>query len=137
MLSVLLPLALLASACLPEGVRVPQSPLSGLLERKSGLIAYLGGDGNIYTIDQGGGHKTPITNDAFVDEEASCFTGCPPGRPTASRWPSPPTPACAGENPSSMSLLTARKDGSRFRKQSRATLRSSFTIGRPTASSWA
>ena len=30
---------------------MPQSPLLSSLERKSGLIAYIGLDGNIYTID--------------------------------------------------------------------------------------
>lgn len=52
------------SGCLPEGVRLPESPLLRTLERKSGLIVYVGLDGNVYTIDQGGGEPTPITTDA-------------------------------------------------------------------------
>lgn len=61
-----LPLFLLA--CVPEGAQLPQSNLLGTLERKSGLITYLGIDGNIYTIDQGGGQMTAITEDANIDE---------------------------------------------------------------------
>ncbi len=69
----LLPLALLASACLPSGVRVPQNPLAALLEPKAGLIAYLGIDGNIYTIDQAGQRKTQITKDAFINNTNFLF----------------------------------------------------------------
>ncbi|MDK1030020.1 MAG: hypothetical protein QGM50_12160 [Anaerolineae bacterium] len=55
---------LLVSACIPDGVRLPQSPLLQRFTPKSGLIAYVGLDGNIYTINQGGGDKTAITDDA-------------------------------------------------------------------------
>jgi TolB protein len=41
-----------------------ESPGLRLLERKSGLIVFLGTDGNIYTIDQGGGHQEALTDDA-------------------------------------------------------------------------
>jgi len=58
-------ITMLLSACLPQGVRVPQSELQPLLERKSGLIAYIGADGNLYVSDQGGGKKKQITKDAF------------------------------------------------------------------------
>lgn len=61
--------AWLAAACLPEGVRVPQSPMLRLLERKVGLIAYVGADGNIYTIDQAGNKQTPLTTDADEDSQ--------------------------------------------------------------------
>ncbi len=57
-------LPLLLTACIPRGIRVPQSPYLRNLERKSGLIAYIGTDGNIYTINQGGGNQTAITDDA-------------------------------------------------------------------------
>jgi Tol biopolymer transport system component len=57
-------LVLLLAACLPQGVQIPESPLLRALERKSGLISYVGLDGNIYTIDQGGGNQTGITSDA-------------------------------------------------------------------------
>lgn len=48
---------------------MPQSPLLSSLERKSGLIAYIGLDGNIYTIDQSGGKQTAITEDAVPNSE--------------------------------------------------------------------
>lgn len=66
---VLLSLALVS--CLPEGVRVPQSPLLRSLERKAGLIAYVGIDGNIYTMDQGGGRQRAITEDAKIPDSAA------------------------------------------------------------------
>lgn len=55
-------LALFLSAC----GQLPQDPLLRQLERKSGLIVYVGADGNIYTIDQGGGSKQAITTDASM-----------------------------------------------------------------------
>ncbi len=61
--------SLLVAACLPQGVRVPQSPLLRVLERKSGRIVYVGTDGNIYTIDQGGGNLRAITDDAQLSSE--------------------------------------------------------------------
>ena len=59
-------LALIISACLPQNVRVPQSPLLSTLERKSGLIAYVGLDGNMYVSDQGGGKRQQLTDDASL-----------------------------------------------------------------------
>jgi len=47
---------------------VPQSPLLSALERKVGLIAYVGSDGNVYTVDQSGKDPTPITDDAKLKE---------------------------------------------------------------------
>jgi len=64
----LLALTLLAAGCLPRGVRIPQSPLLRTLERKSGLIAYVGTDGNIYTVNQGGGDQRAVTDDAHLPE---------------------------------------------------------------------
>lgn len=58
----------LVSACLPKNVQVPQSPLLSTLERKSGLIAYIGADGNIYTSDQAGRNLTKFTEDASSSE---------------------------------------------------------------------
>lgn len=58
----------LLSACLPQGVQIPQNQLQPILERKSGLIAYIGADGNIYVSDQGGGKKKEITKDAFFGQ---------------------------------------------------------------------
>jgi len=53
-------LALALSAC----GQLPQDPLLRNLERKSGLIVYVGTEGNIHTVDQGGGNQTDITTDA-------------------------------------------------------------------------
>ena len=50
---------------------MPQSPLLSSLERKSGLIAYIGLDGNVYTIAQSGGKLTAITDDALTASEDS------------------------------------------------------------------
>ena len=58
--------AFFLGACLPQNVQVPQSPLLSTLERKSGLIAYLGTDGNMYISDQGGGHKKQLTEDGAI-----------------------------------------------------------------------
>jgi TolB protein len=65
----LLVVVLLLTACIPTGLDLPQSPLLASLERKSGLIAYVGLDGNIYTIDQGGGQQTAITSDANLEAD--------------------------------------------------------------------
>ena len=62
----LLLIALLLSACLPQNMQVPQSPLLPFLERKSGLIAYIGTDWNIYSADQAGKNITAYTADAQV-----------------------------------------------------------------------
>lgn len=40
-----------------------------VLERKSGLIVYIGLDGNIYTIDQSGARQNKITDDAVISTE--------------------------------------------------------------------
>lgn len=60
--------AILIASCLPRDMQVPQSPLLSALERKSGLIAYVGADGNVYVSDQGGGHLTQLTEDALIPE---------------------------------------------------------------------
>lgn len=64
-------IALLLTACLPRDVQVPQSPLLPLLERKSGLIAYIGADWNIYTSDQAGRNLVAHTTDANIPESAA------------------------------------------------------------------
>ena len=61
-------LSLFLTACLPQDVQIPQSPLLSTLERKSGLIAYVGPEGNIYVSDQGGGQLKSITEDAKIPE---------------------------------------------------------------------
>ena len=62
---------LLVTACLPQDVQVPQSPLLSVLERKSGLIAYIGIDGNIYVVDQSGRTPIPVTDDAAIPNNQS------------------------------------------------------------------
>lgn len=69
-----IPAALWIASCLPQNVDVPQSPLLRILERKSGLIAYVGADGNVFVSDQGGGSLMQLTEDAFFPEsEAADF----------------------------------------------------------------
>ena len=59
---------LLIASCLPRDMQVPQSPLLSALERKSGLIAYIGSDGNMYVSDQAGGNLMQLTDDALIPE---------------------------------------------------------------------
>ena len=61
-------ISLLIASCLPQDMRVPQSPLLSVLERKSGLIAYLGADGNMYVSDQAGGNLLQLTSDALIPQ---------------------------------------------------------------------
>ena len=68
---VLMLFALVITACLPQNVRVPQSPLLSTLERKSGLIAYIGSDGNMYISDQGGTNLSKLTDDAVISNSQS------------------------------------------------------------------
>ncbi len=63
--------ALLLASCLPRDVQVPQSPLLSALEHKSGLIAYIGGDGNMYVSDQAGGKLRKLTDDASPPQNQS------------------------------------------------------------------
>jgi TolB protein len=60
--------ALLVASCLPRDMQVPQSPLLSTLERKSGLISYIGVDGNMYVSDQGGGNLKQLTEDGLIPE---------------------------------------------------------------------
>lgn len=62
---------LLITACLPQDVQVPQSPLLPVLERKSGLIAFIGIDGNMYVVDQSGRTPQAVTDDAVIPETQS------------------------------------------------------------------
>lgn len=62
-------LAVGLAGCASQGVQLPQSPLLAALERKSGVIAYVGTDNNIYTIDQSGGNLQAITEDASAGEQ--------------------------------------------------------------------
>jgi Tol biopolymer transport system component len=64
-----------------RGFSVPQSPLLAALERKVGLIAYVGADGNLYTISQGGGTPSPITTDAKLEQDDFNFYEFPTWSP--------------------------------------------------------
>jgi len=64
-------ISLLIASCLPRDVQIPQSPLLSTLERKSGLIAYIGADGNMFVSDQGGGSLKQLTNDAKLPKSQS------------------------------------------------------------------
>ena len=76
----LIVLACLLSAC----GQLPQDPLLRSLERKSGLIVYVGSDDNIHTMDQGGGNEQSITFDAGrADDKVHTYqfpTWSPDGR---------------------------------------------------------
>ncbi|HMD82707.1 MAG TPA: hypothetical protein VKE92_15430 [Anaerolineales bacterium] len=63
--------SLLITACLPRDMQLPQSPLLSTLERKSGLIAYIGVDGNIFVSDQAGGNLNQLTDDAQLPQSQS------------------------------------------------------------------
>ena len=68
----LVPLALLLSACapssgrleLPQQYRLPQAPLAATFERRSGRIALIDQNGNLVIMDQTGGNVVQITTDA-------------------------------------------------------------------------
>ncbi len=60
-----LTLSLVLSSCSSlASRRMEQSPMMANMERKAGLIVYVGVDGNIYTMDQAGGKQKQITDDA-------------------------------------------------------------------------
>lgn len=63
--------SLLIASCLPRDMQLPQSPLLSTLERKSGLIAYIGVDGNIFVSDQAGGDLNQLTDDAQLPQTQS------------------------------------------------------------------
>ncbi len=65
--------ALFLVACVPQGVQVPQSPLLPFLERKVGLISYIGLDGNVYITDQSGNDPDAITDDAVLPDGTGDF----------------------------------------------------------------
>jgi Tol biopolymer transport system component len=70
-LTILTLASLLIASCLPRDVQIPQSPLLSTLERKSGLIAYIGADGNIFVSDQAGGNLKQLTDDAKLPQSQS------------------------------------------------------------------
>jgi Tol biopolymer transport system component len=53
--------------------QVPDSDLNRLTEPKSGKIAFIGGDGNIYITDQGGVDTIALTDDAEIVDQSQFF----------------------------------------------------------------
>ena len=60
----------LLTACGERRPQLQTSPLLQSLQRKTGRIGFIGPDGNIYSIDQGGGGQTPVTADAGSNRAA-------------------------------------------------------------------
>lgn len=56
---------MLLSACLPAAIRMAEITLQQAFESRRGLIAYVGEDGNVYTIDPAGATPTAVTTDAI------------------------------------------------------------------------
>jgi TolB protein len=104
--------SLLMGACMPQGMRLPQNELLAALERKSGLIAYLGYDGNIYVVDQGGGNSKQITDDARVDSSSYLVYSLPVWAADGQQLAFAAYEGLSNENPSNNSLFIAQKDGS-------------------------
>ena len=98
-----------------QGFKVPQSPLLGAVERKSGLIAFISSDGNIYTMNQAGQDLTQITTDATFGEGALRYYGhvtwAPDGRQIA-------YVSYSGSNPQDVEahLYVSRSDGADARE---------------------
>lgn len=111
-LGLLLSFALVLAACAPGGQTLPQDPLLRSLERKSGLIVYLGADGNIYTIDQGGGNKKAVTTDGGTADGQVQIYQFPTWSPDGSRLAFAKLNRASGGAIESASLLTAAPDGS-------------------------
>ena len=61
--------ALMLATCSGDRASMQQSPLLRFVERKSGRIAIMGSDGNIYTMDQAGGARVPVTEDAVIPDQ--------------------------------------------------------------------
>jgi len=61
--------ALLAAACSQDTANIQQAPLLRFFEPASGRIAYMGVDGNIYTINQRGTQQTAVTADAALPSD--------------------------------------------------------------------
>ncbi len=105
--------AVLLQACLPGLPQLPQSPVLKILERRIGLIAYTGADGNVYTIDQTGGNQKSITEDASVQDAANgpalyyqYATWSPDGRSIAYVGVQRD-----GGNPSAFGVFVSKRDG--------------------------
>ena len=67
----LLLVAAILVACAPGEIKIPQSPALRILEKKSGSIAYIGSDGNVYITDQGATNTTPLTTDVTQESRSN------------------------------------------------------------------
>lgn len=100
------------AACMPKGLRLPESPLLSALEPKSGLIAYLGTDGNVYVADQTGKQPKPITTDAQAGAAGDYHIyGLPAWTPDSQRLAFAAYSGPANQNPTESSLIIAGADG--------------------------
>ncbi len=103
-------LVILMTACSPAG-KVPQNPLLRSLERKSGLIAYIGTDANIYTIDQGGSNQAAITADAGSADGRTHAYQFPTWSPDGKKIAFARLSRTSGGAAETASLFTAAPDG--------------------------
>ncbi len=107
-------LAAVIGAALMVDCRLPdtseQSSLMGALERKSGKIAYMGIDANIYVANQAGGATQEITTDAGQSENAARIYQTPIWSPDGKRVAFVGIDSFQGRT--SGRVLTARADGS-------------------------
>lgn len=74
-------IAFLLAACAPGDIQIPQSPALKFLERKSGSIAFIGNDGNVYITDQGATGTTQVTTDITTDTQSSILYQYPTWSP--------------------------------------------------------
>jgi Tol biopolymer transport system component len=112
-----LAVALALTACAGSGdERVEPNPLLTLFENRAGLIAYLGTDGNIHTIDQGGDNDTALTTDAKVDENEYFVYGLPTWAPNSETLVFAAFQGQQNNNPDKNSLFVAKKDGSELKE---------------------
>jgi Tol biopolymer transport system component len=84
----LFPIVFLSLACQLVSLPGLDNAAARLLGTKSGLIAYIGLDGNVYTIDQDGGNRMAITTDAKLpvgDDVPTRFYRYPTWSPDGNR----------------------------------------------------
>lgn len=78
--TIILFLTMFLISCSDNRTQIQTSPLLDTFQRKSGRISYIGIDGNIYTVDQGGKKDTALTVDAGINSELRSITNY--GNPT-------------------------------------------------------
>ncbi len=74
-------IAFIVVACAPGDIQIPQSPALKFFERKSGSVAYIGNDGNIYITDQGATNTYPVTTDLTTETAGSILYQAPTWSP--------------------------------------------------------